>query len=241
MINGYAVVVVAGGSGTRAGGEIPKQFQPLLGLPLLLWSVKFFLARQAITELVIVAHSSYLVHTEELLRHHDMTNRVKVVPGGVRRQDSVLAGVAATPESSSIVAIHDGARPFPPDDLERGVEAAIRHGGAIFATRVTDSIKRGDGELITEAVPRDDLWAAQTPQLARRSLLLTALNECRARQIEVTDEAGALDLISVRVAIVEGSQTNLKVTRPEDWLIAEAIARMRQNNDPKTGLVPVKR
>lgn len=221
------VVIVAGGSGTRAGGEIPKQFQPLLDLPLFLWSVCFFAGQETVGEMVLVAPAQYLDLAGRLLAEHGLAGRVIITPGGPRRQDSVLAGIEASSPASDVVAVHDAARPFPPENFAEAVAAAREAGGAIFAAPVTDSIKRVRGGVIRESVPREELWAAQTPQLGRRDLLMGALRHCAGQGIEVTDEASALERVSVPVAVLKSPRTNLKVTLPEDWIVAEAIARSR--------------
>lgn len=222
------VVVVAGGTGSRAGGEIPKQFRPLLERPLLLWSLDFFCRCGVVGPIVIACHADYLQMTSDLLAADGLLERTRVVAGGARRQDSVLAGLEALEADVEIAAVHDAARPFPPADLETAVKAALRVGGAIYATAVTDSIKRVESGQIAASVPRENLWAAQTPQLAQRKLLLQALRECVRRGLEVTDEASALEIIRCQVEVVESPRTNLKITRPEDWIVAEAIARSRQ-------------
>lgn len=223
-----AVVIAAGGSGTRMGSAKRKQYVDLLGKPILLWSVDFFARSPHVEQIVIVAPDKDIAATTELVRADPGDKHLRVIAGGERRQDSVLKGVEAVSSELEFAAVHDAARPFPPPNLEDGLRAAKVHGAAIFAIPVTDSLKKAGGGLIASRLDRDDLWAAQTPQIARRENLIEALRFCNSRGITVGDEAEALQLQRFDVAIVNGSRTNIKITTQEDLQIAEGIARMLQ-------------
>jgi 2-C-methyl-D-erythritol 4-phosphate cytidylyltransferase len=149
---------------------------------------------------------------------------VGLVEGGERRQDSVRAGLAALPPCD-LVAVHDAARPLVTTDLiRRGVEVAAQTGAAIAAMPVKDTIKRvGDGGRIVATPPREQLWAAQTPQLARRDLLERAFALADERGLTVTDEAGLLEAAGEPVTVFAGSYRNLKITTPEDLAIAAVL------------------
>ncbi|MGI8905659.1 MAG: 2-C-methyl-D-erythritol 4-phosphate cytidylyltransferase [Candidatus Sumerlaeaceae bacterium] len=219
------VVIVAGGAGARmGGGEIPKQFRPLRDVPLFLWSVEFFDQQDSVSEIVVVVPAVHLKTATQLLSQRTFAHNVHCVTGGRRRQDSVLAGVSALSADSEYVAIHDGARPFPPPNFEEALEFARVDGAAIFALPVTDSIKRAECGAVRETVPRDELWAAQTPQIFRKPLLVEALERCDADKVDVSDDASALEHLGRTVRIVEGSRSNLKLTLPDDWLVAGALA-----------------
>jgi 2-C-methyl-D-erythritol 4-phosphate cytidylyltransferase len=219
------VVIVAGGSGARmGGGEVPKQFRPLRELPLFLWSLQFFDQQDSVSEIVVVVPEVHIPTATQLYSQRTFTHPVHCVAGGRRRQDSVLSGVKSLSKESEFVAIHDGARPFPPQNFEEALDFARADGAAIFALPVTDSIKRAECGAIRESVPRDELWAAQTPQLFRTSLLIQALEKCNEDKVEVTDDASAVERMGGTVRIVEGSRSNLKVTVPDDWILAGALA-----------------
>jgi 2-C-methyl-D-erythritol 4-phosphate cytidylyltransferase len=219
------VVIVAGGSGARmGGGEVPKQFRPLRDLPLFIWSLQFFDQQDSVSEIVVVVPEAHIPMATQLCSQRTFTHPVHCVPGGRRRQDSVMAGLKSLGKESEYVAVHDGARPFPPQNFEEALDCARADGAAIFALPVTDSIKRTECGAIRESVPRDELWAAQTPQLFRTALLIDALEKCDQEKIEVTDDASAVEHLGSTVRVVEGSRSNLKVTVPDDWIVAAALS-----------------
>jgi 2-C-methyl-D-erythritol 4-phosphate cytidylyltransferase len=156
----------------------------------------------------------------------DIAVPLTVVAGGQRRQDSVYAGLHAAGDCT-YVAIHDGARPFPPANLEVGLQAARYCGGAIFAMPATDSIKVVQDEIIKHTIPRSHLWAAQTPQIFQRARLMAALEACDSRGAEVTDDASAFEAMGWEVAVVEGSRSNIKITYQDDFIMAEALLKGR--------------
>ena len=215
-----ACIIVAGGAGLRLGGEQPKQFLPLGGMPLLAWSVKYFGSHPGINRLIVVVPEGWEARAAELLGNVPLSTNLKVVAGGTLRQDSVLAGIQAAGDCD-LVAIHDGARPFPPENLSDILEKASETGGAIYAMPVTDSVKFVNGGIIQRTVPRQDLWAAQTPQVFVRTKLLEALEYCREHGRELTDDASAFEQMGWPVAIVTGTRGNVKITYAEDFTMAE--------------------
>lgn len=217
------VVIVAGGSGSRVGGE-PKQFRTMSGKPLLQWSLEFFASQSSTVEIVVVVPAAYLANGEEICVTACSPVPVSCVAGGRCRQDSVYAGLRQLSHRSNLVAVHDGARPFPPTNFEEVVAEARRIGGAIYAIPVTDSLKTSEQHLVARSVPRENLWSAQTPQVFRTDWLKTGLEKCSQEGVEVTDDAAAVEQLGYPVVLVEGARTNIKVTLPADFLIAEAIA-----------------
>jgi 2-C-methyl-D-erythritol 4-phosphate cytidylyltransferase len=180
-------------------------------------------AAQTIAQIVVVSGEHTWEATERLLRNGAWSKVAKHLLGGARRQDSVLTGVSATAPDLPIVAVHDGARPFvTPDLFDAVVAEASRHGAAIAAVPLTDTIKRVAEDLVVSTLARDELRAAQTPQAARRELLLEALHAAARMGIAATDEASLLESLGVPIAVVLGSRLNLKLTEPDDALIAEA-------------------
>src|SRR5262249_34542189 len=154
---------------------------------------------------------------------------VRVVAGGARRQDSVANAVLGAAAASDVIVIHDAARPFVSADLiSRTIDAAFAHGAALAATPSRDTVKRveradGPTHHVVETLPRDLIYLAQTPQAFRRDLLERALGAAAVR-IDVTDEASLIERLGERVEIVEGEASNIKITTPEDLVLAEAIA-----------------
>src|SRR5437868_2778547 len=141
MNDNCGVIIVAGGSGTRMGGRELKQFRLLRGLPVILWGARFFAAQNSVHEIVLVVPEHEIESARVLFEKHGVGGRSCVVAGGERRQDSVAAGLAALSGVSSMVAIHDAARPFPPQSFDGAVQRASERSGVVFALPVTDTIK----------------------------------------------------------------------------------------------------
>ncbi len=201
----------------------PKAFRLLAGRPIVLRALDAFARISEISERVLVVRPEDAGSVSARWAA-DLAN-VRVVAGGAMRQDSVLAGVRALSESCEFVLVHDAARPLVRETAVRAVmETAVRTGAAIVALSLKDTLKRADRDgRILETIPRDGIWRAQTPQAFRRSLLLDALERARAGGAHLTDEASAVERIGRPVAIVEGHETNIKITTPDDLRLAEAI------------------
>ncbi|MFH7319654.1 2-C-methyl-D-erythritol 4-phosphate cytidylyltransferase [Desulfurivibrio sp. D14AmB] len=235
-----AAVIAAGGSGTRMGGGTPKQFLELAGVPLLVHCLRAFAAVPEIGPLVVSTNAEYLEHTRELTARHGF-DHILVVAGGASRQESVANGLAAlAPQvrETTLVAVHDGARPLvEPELIRRCLAAARQHGAAIAAIAVRDTLKRAGGgqhPLIAATVEREGLWQAQTPQVTTFALLHRALEEAAATGFIGTDEAALLERQGFPVALVPASTSNLKVTHPEDLSLAEALL-MKNHTLPRIG------
>ncbi len=206
------------------GLDHPKQFHFLSGSPILVHTVRKFANADCVDLIVVVVPADRVDSTKDLLREYDLLDStVSVLAGGKRRQDSVKCGLDSLPVEVDIVLVHDGARPLVTEDIIlRCALAAEKFGAAIAAVPVKDTLKKGDTEKkIVETVDRETLWQAQTPQAARVSLLLAAYKAAANR--DVTDEASLLELAGTPVQLVEGSETNIKITRPDDLIIAEKI------------------
>ncbi len=216
-------VIVGGGRGERMGG-VDKVFAPLGGQPILAYSLAAFEASRLVHFVVVVLNERNLAQGQALIDAGRWRKVVAVIAGGERRQDSTQRGLAALPPCE-LVAVHDAARPFVTTDLiRRGVETARTCGAAVAAMPVKETIKqvRDDGMVIATP-PRTTLWAAQTPQIARRDVLERALTQATERGATMTDESAALEAIGQPVMVFAGSYTNIKVTTPEDLILAAAL------------------
>jgi 2-C-methyl-D-erythritol 4-phosphate cytidylyltransferase/2-C-methyl-D-erythritol 2,4-cyclodiphosphate synthase len=214
------VVIVAAGSSRRMGGG-DKLELTIGGRPILRRAVESLAAAPEIDRLIVVTASERV----DELRSAPWLERqpVTVIAGGRRRQDSVAEGVRVA--SAPIVLVHDGARPFVSRGLvTRVVDGVRRHGAAIPVLPVVDALKRAEGELITASAERAGLYRAQTPQGATRELLLAAAEAYAHRDEAIPDEADLLARAGVPVAIVSGDADNIKVTLPEDLLLARRLA-----------------
>jgi 2-C-methyl-D-erythritol 4-phosphate cytidylyltransferase/2-C-methyl-D-erythritol 2,4-cyclodiphosphate synthase len=224
------VIIPAGGIGTRIGHHQPKQFLPLAGVPILVRTCRVFLDLEAIRWVVVVAPRDYYQATVDLLHQHlteREAERLRFTMGGATRQDSVFAGLDALPADISLVLVHDAARPLiDRATIHRCLEGAVRFGAVIAAVPVKDTLKRvHESGMIAKTVDRTGLWQAQTPQAAQRELLDRAFALAAQRQFIGTDEASLLEAAGIPVRIVEGSERNLKITRPEDLQLATALLR----------------
>lgn len=224
------VVVVAAGRGDRVGGDVPKQFLPVAGVPLLLRALRPFLSHPEVATVVVALPAAVVEHPPEWLAPL-LGDRLIAVAGGADRMSSVEAGLNALPLACGVVLVHDGARPFPDTGVIDRIIREARHGaGAIAAVPVTDTIKEaerrsiGAHQRIARTLPRDGLWSARTPQGFPRSMLEAAYADARALEVVATDCASLVERIGGEVVLVSDVGTNLKVTTPADLRIAEAIA-----------------
>ena len=213
-------VVVAAGAGTRMDG-VDKTFAPLAGVPLVARTVDAFERCPAVQSIVLVVAERSREAAARLARERGWRKVVKVVGGGPRRQDSVACGLGELPACEWVV-VHDGARPLvEPELIARGLEAAGEGGAAIAAVPAKDTVKVvGPDERVQSTLDRRGLWLVQTPQVFRRELLERAHREVTE---EVTDDAAMVERLGQPVRVFMGSYRNLKVTTPEDLVVAEAL------------------
>ncbi len=222
-------IIPAAGEGIRLGGPVKKPFIALNGLPILSHTLKALAASDAIAAMIVVVPPGEESAGREALRAANVDIDTEVVTGGQERQDSVHNGLQRAKPDTDLVLIHDGVRPFVSRDLVLAcIEAARESGAAVAAVPVTDTIKRVavDGFII-ETPERGALWAAQTPQVFRHSLLVRAHQAARGQRIIATDDAALVERIGAKVRVVKGSAENLKITNEDDLILAEWIVRRR--------------
>jgi 2-C-methyl-D-erythritol 4-phosphate cytidylyltransferase len=221
-------ILVAAGRGERMGAEKPKAFLELAGRPLLVRSALAFEGSASVDGIVAVVPAGLEEQGRALLA--GLKKLVAVVAGGVRRQDSVLAGLRCLPDGfAGVVLVHDAARPFVSDELIEGVVAAAReHGAALPVLPIVDTVKRIRANRVVKTLDRSELGAAQTPQGFRRGVLIRAYEEAFREGITVTDEATAVERLGGQVVAVAGTESNRKLTTPLDWAWAEALIASRE-------------
>lgn len=213
------------------GSNTPKQFLSLGGLPIIVYSLQVFEQSESIAEVVLaVPEADREFCLKEIVTRHGLTKVRRIVAGGEQRQDSVRHGLAAVDETIDLVLVHDAVRPFvTPDMVGRVVQRAGEYGAAVVAIPMRDTVKRmGADGLVEGTVDRGGLWLAQTPQVFRRELLQEAHQKALVDGFQATDDAQLVERLGHRVAIVEGSGENIKITRPEDLAIGEAILAARR-------------
>ena len=214
-------VIVAAGSASRMGG-IDKVMAKLRGEPMIKRTVRTFQQSDAVSEIVVVTRPDLILSITSLCSGFDKVKAV--VAGGKDRQESVQNGLNVLSDKVKLAAIHDGARPLITwEVIDRVVRAANTYGAAIPAIPVKDTIKTFGGGFVGETPDRATLRAVQTPQVFDFDLLRGALAKARAEETQITDDSSAVELMGMKVKVVEGDERNLKVTTPMDLKIAEML------------------
>ena len=223
------LLIPAAGSGRRMGSQRNKLLLTLLGKPLLSWTLAAAEASQHISWIGIMGQPDDFPDFKAILSDLSLVMPVELIKGGATRQESVYNGLQALPPSADRVLIHDGARCLAtPELFDRSAQALLSCPGLIVAVPVKDTIKVVDERRIVRDTPdRSNLWAAQTPQGFEVKLLKQCHQEGRQKGWEVTDDAALFEKCGLPVQIVEGEETNLKVTTPVDLALAEFILRQR--------------
>ena len=224
-------IIVAAGQGTRMGGESLKQFRELAGTPIIIHALKRFEQCTTIGETIAVVPSGHVTDFLALAGRYHLRKLVRVVPGGATRAESVFRGLQAVRAATAeIIAVHDGVRPFvTPEEIDHVVRAAQISGAAILATPATDTIKEVQNGCVMRTLIRSNVWHAQTPQCFRYDLLRRAYEQALADQVEVTDDSALIERLGVAVSVVEGDTRNIKITRPQDFELAEVLLRNFEN------------
>jgi 2-C-methyl-D-erythritol 4-phosphate cytidylyltransferase len=224
VINQYTkvcAIIVAAGKSRRMNGQ-DKIFAPLSGKPVLAWAGDTFQTCPAVSRIVLVLSEENMERGRQLARERGWSKVTEVVAGGIRRQDSVAAGLQYVKDCGWVI-IHDGARPFITCELiTQGLAAAGETGAAIAAVQVTDTIKSiKDDRIVEKTLPRQNLWRAQTPQIFRSDIISRAYREIKS---EATDDASLVEQLGIRVKIFPGSYGNIKITTPADLALAQALS-----------------
>ena len=217
-------IIVAAGTSQRMGG-VDKVLAPLGGKSVLARVIDAFEGCGSVDQIVVVLSKQNLEEGQQLVAEQGWSKVTDVCLGGRRRQDSVLDGLGLLDQCDWVV-VHDGARPLVTADLiDQGLEAAKETGAAVAAVPVTDTIKvAGVDRLVQHTPARDDLWAVQTPQVFRFDIIAEAYRQAEG---EVTDDATLVEQLGYGVKLYMGSYDNIKVTTPDDLILAEAFLQRR--------------
>jgi 2-C-methyl-D-erythritol 4-phosphate cytidylyltransferase len=220
-------IIAAAGLGARMAGKRPKQFLELAGTPILIHTLNAFERCDVIHEIILVLAPEETDGFLDLAKAYGLRKVVGVVPGGNTRAESVLHGLqAVNAEAVEIVVVHDGVRPFvSPEEISRTVEAAKLEGAAILVSTPVDTIKEVRDGAVAKTLDRATIRNALTPQCFHYKLLVRAYEQADVSDRGLTDESALVERLGVRIAIVEGSARNIKITQPEDLLIGEALLR----------------
>jgi 2-C-methyl-D-erythritol 4-phosphate cytidylyltransferase len=225
-VRDVAAVIPAGGSGTRLGARVPKQFLRIGGVPILALTVGRFARHPRVGAIVVAAPAALVERTARVLRRHAGRVKLIVVPGGSERQDSVRRALEAAPSALELVVVHDAVRPFVRRDvIDAVLAAAAETGAAICALPITDTVKRVRDGVVETTLDRSTLWAVQTPQAFRGDLLREAHEKARRDGIVGTDDAGLVERLGHPVRVVQGHADHVKITTPDDLRRARGLLR----------------
>ena len=222
-----SAVIVAAGSSQRMGTD--KIMAELGGIPVLIRTLNAFEKSEFIDEIIVVTRMSMLQEIADLCKANSISKLSNVVAGGASRMESALAGVSAVKKNASLVAVHDGARPFVSAELiESLVLAAAKNHAAVPVVKSTDTLKLVDDKgFIRGTVDRETTLRVQTPQIFAADILKGALTNAVKKELFFTDDAAAVEAMGVKAITVVGDEDNIKLTTPRDILIAEFILKSK--------------
>jgi 2-C-methyl-D-erythritol 4-phosphate cytidylyltransferase len=223
-----SAVIVAAGESSRMGGE-DKLLAQIHGKPVLAHTVRAFQNSSCINEIIVVTRKEVLETVSEMCRSQGFSKVTKVIVGGKTRVESVTNGVYNVSKKSSIIAIHDGARPCVSEDIiNNTVKTAEKHHAAAPGVPVIPTVKVVERKIVQKTINRENLHEIQTPQVFASELIKAALKKATDTATDITDDCSAVELIGVPIHVTEGSRTNIKLTTPEDFVFAKAILEVKE-------------
>jgi len=228
-------LIPAAGMGKRMGAGINKQYLLVAGTPIVAHTIAVFDSSPLVDEIYVISPLDEIPYCRiEVVEAHGFAKVRAIVPGGAERQHSVLNGLRAVvaPADEDVVLIHDGVRPFVTQEIiERAIEAALKADGALVAVPVKDTIKVVVDGTIRETPPRANLWQAQTPQAFRYGIIRDAHERAATEEFLGTDDTSLVERLGKEVKVVMGDYRNIKITTPEDMILAEAFLRSGKTNE----------
>ena len=224
-MNKVSAIILAAGSGSRFGEK--KQFKELNGKPIWFYSLNTFIQSESVDELILVIPNDSLetLKQSQVFTSLNKTNNIKLVSGGESRKDSVFNGLKVVKKAIDIVCIHDAARPFVKASyIKHSVEACSEFDGAIIAIPSVDTVKKVDKQIIKNTIDRESLWMAQTPQTFKKDKLLYAIKN--SSHLNITDESMLMEEANFKIKLIEGDQSNFKITNEIDWELAKVMVEV---------------
>jgi len=224
-------IVPSAGRGKRFESKIKKPLANLNKRPLLSYALNTLQSSLLIRDIVLVVDKSLLKSARRLVKRYNFTKVKHIIEGGRTRTESVRRGLRCVDKDTSLVLIHDGARPFASKGvIKRTIAAALKFGASLSAIPVTSTIKvSGKSSFVKYTPRRKNLWEAQTPQVFRRNLIEDAYKRIKRNKL-FTDDAALIENIGKKVKIVKGDYSNIKITTIEDIKIAEALLKLKTKN-----------
>ena len=218
-------IIMAGGTGTRMGGEISKQFLCINGKEILAYTIDVFEQCEKIQEIIVVSGQRDMEQAKALVQKYGFQKISQLVAGGEERQDSVANGLSKVSQQTEIVLVQDGVRPFVTVDMiERSIQGAREYGACIMGMPVKDTIKIcSPCGMAVETPDRRSLWQIQTPQTFQKEILLQSYKKAKIAGFLGTDDASVAEFAGYPVKVAEGSYRNIKITTTEDLSIAKVL------------------
>lgn len=219
-----SVVIVAAGKGKRMGTDIKKQYLKLNGKEILAHTIQKFEDCSQINDIVVVTGKEEVGYcTDQIWKRYGFSKVRKIVAGGKERQDSVYNGLLQVSDQTDIVLIHDGARPLVRgEQIEESIKMATNEGGCVVGVPIKDTVKICDTKQFVIGTPsRDTLWSVQTPQTFKYDLIMEAYKEAFEKNLVATDDSMMVEALGYPVKVVQGRYDNIKITTPEDLVIAK--------------------
>jgi 2-C-methyl-D-erythritol 4-phosphate cytidylyltransferase len=230
MKNTVTAIVPAAGVGKRFGGGTNKPLVNLCDKPLIIWTLQTLDALPEIKEIIPVLKEEDMEYAVELFEQHSMPKIKRIAPGGKERQDSVSHGLNLIDDKRCIVLIHDGVRPLiEPSVITNAVKQLTECDGVVVGVPVKDTVKEVVDGDVQQTLKRDVLWAIQTPQIFRYETIYRAYEKAGKESFYSTDDSALVERYGGKIKVVMGSYTNIKITTPEDLMIAELFVKMRGN------------
>lgn len=222
-----SVVIVAAGDSERMGCD--KMLMTLGAKPVIIRTLMAFQKCPMVDDIVVVTRQEKIMDLADRIKLYGISKVTQVISGGATRMESALAGVSAVRKGAKLIAIHDGARPLVTQEvIRRVVEAANEYMAAVPAVRCVDTMKQVDETgVITGAVDRDCVFRVQTPQVFDADVIKGALTKAVEKNLPLTDDCSAMEMMGVKTHVVEGDAGNIKLTEPLDMVLAEAILKSR--------------
>ncbi|KAG5181396.1 2-C-methyl-D-erythritol 4-phosphate cytidylyltransferase-domain-containing protein [Tribonema minus] len=225
-VQDVAAIILAGGVGSRMKANMPKQFLELRGKPVLQHSLELFRSLDGISRIILVIDQQY---RDQFKTMQEEEPRLVFADPGIERQNSVFNGLQAVHEGASVVCIHDAARPLVTKEcIYQVLRDAEEHGAAVLGVPMKATVKESeDGQFVLRTIDRSRLWEIQTPQVIKPALLREGFERVEQEKLEVTDDVSIIEQLGLPVKLTMGEYTNLKLTTPDDMVVAEQILKSR--------------
>jgi 2-C-methyl-D-erythritol 4-phosphate cytidylyltransferase len=218
-------VIAAAGIGKRIGGDLPKQYIKIADKPVLIYTLEKFDRCHAVNGIILVVEKEKTDVADGLIKEWGIKKVVNIIAGGAERQDSIRHALDILPEKTEWVVIHDGVRPFVSlEKISEVIHAGQNFGAAILAIPEKNTIKQAKDGWVEKTVSRNGIWEIQTPQVFKAEWLKASYTRAFENNYYSTDDAALVEQTGHRVRLVQGEETNIKITSPSDLIIAQAFS-----------------